>query len=639
MNNKKNAARSKSKNKAKVMLRSAVLTTGLTAQLLTGSSVAAHAEPATYEGDSFAYLSQYLGLGAAYAEPADDTLSDQPFEALGESGGDTGGGSSGTEIPEADLAWQSLTAESGDQSATLRYTKPRNFEDGRLEISGDDGMNYETVNPSNVSNLTDTSLTVTGLVNGKTYYFRFAIKSHSNVGYSNFVSATPKGTLPPTETPPPVETPPAAPAPAPTFEVPAPTTATTAPTTAPTTPAAGAEESIQVLAVSAGNLTTRSASLTRSTAEDGSSRAELRLTPQGISQASEQAARGETLAYRLPQLSGTAMQILLDGSTLAPLSSKANRLSVSTADVGITFPVERLRLSEAAQRLGVTSDQVSIRIEIEKTPVSTTPGAWTKAVGAVPVGDAYAFRMIASSGSKSTDINGYDRRYGEQTIPVPAGSDLASLGAVMLVDGKYVPIPVTFKDGQAILHTTGGNPVLLVRYDKPAESGKWFDSAVSASTTKGILEGREVAAPLDREAFARMTVRALGLESYSTNAASSLAALRSAGLYEGLPASVQSDGAITREEMIAILVNASRQFDLQLNALAPASTTAKNAFGDAGDVSEWADSYVETAYAAGLFRGDKGQIIAAQRQGTAGEAAALLVNLLRSTGLADPAGK
>jgi len=131
-----------------------------------------------------------------------------------------------------------------------------------------------------------------------------------------------------------------------------------------------------------------------------------------------------------------------------------------------------------------------------------------------------------------------------------------------------------------------------------------------------------------------MTVRALGLEAYGTNA-SPLAALRDAGLLDGLPENAQAGGAVTREEMIAILVNASRQFDLPLSKLGtPGSTSAQQAFPDSGSISDWAGSYVEEAYAAGLFQGDRGQIVA-QRQGTAGEAAALLVNLLHSTGLGD----
>lgn len=510
MSKKKNAARN---NKKKVILRSAVLTTGLTAQLLSGAPAVSNADPAAYDGDSFAYLSQYLGIGAAYAEPIDNPNT-QLEECEGENcGGGSPGGGIVIPIPE----------------------------------------------PSYVYTPVDRPV----------------------IAASN-----------------------------------------------------STEESIQVLAVSAGDLTGKSASLSRSTGQNGMPRAELRLNAEGLTLASQQAKRGETLAYRLPQLKATDMQIVFDGKTLAPLANNTNKLSVSTADIGIVFPVDRLRLNQAAERLGVSSDQVQIRIQIEKSAALTQANAWSKVAGAVPVGDAYTFRILASSGTKAAEITGYDKRYGQQMIPIPEGSDTNRLGAVMLVDGKYVPIPVTFKDGQAVLHTTGGNPVLLVRYEVPVASGKWFDSALGEASVKGILENREPSSTLDRESFARMAVRALGLEAYGANA-SSMAALRGAGLLEGMPDRSQTGEAITREEMIAILVNASRQFDLPLGTLGtPGTASVQDAFPDSGSVSDWAGSYIEVAYAAGLFQGDRGQI-AAQRQGTAGEAAALLVNLLHSTGLGD----
>jgi len=607
MSKKKNAARKNSKKK--VILRSAVLTTGLTAQLLSGAPAISNADPAAYDGDSFTYLSQYLGIGAAYAEPIDN-----PNAQLEEHEGETGGGSSpGIEDP----AWQSLKAQAGDTTVTLSYTKPENINDGVLEISQDGGTTFIKVPQSSISNFTHSSLTVIGLTNGQTYHFRFEVTKGSHVGYSNLVKATPIRTL---------------------VSVPADNSSGSFVPANPAPSAASAEESIQVLAVSAGDLTGRSASLIRSTGQNGTPRAELRLNAEGLTLASQQAKRGETLAYRLPQLKATDMQIVFDGKTLAPLANNMNKLSVSTADVGIAFPVDRLRLGQAAERLGVASDQVQIRIQIEKSAALTGEAAWSKVAGAVPIGNAYTFRMLASSGTKATEITGYDKRYGQQTIPIPDGADTSRLGAVMLVDGKYVPIPVTFKDGQAVLHTTGGNPVLLVRYELPAASGKWFDSALGEASVKGILEEREPSAALDRESFARMTVRALGLEAYGSGT-SSLSALRSAGLLDGLPDNAQTGGAITREEMIAILVNASRQFDLPLDTPGTSSgKSAQDAFPDSGSISDWASSYVEAAYAAGLFQGDRGQIVA-QRQGTAGEAAALLVNLLHRTGLGDVSTK
>ncbi|MCQ4087991.1 S-layer homology domain-containing protein [Saccharibacillus sp. JS10] len=515
MSKKKNSAQKN--NKKKVVLRSALLTTGLTAHLLSGAPAITNADPAAYDGDSFAYLSQYLGINSANAETIDNPNSVQMEDHGGET--DPGGGSNpGHEMP----------------------------------------------------------------------------------------------------TPPPVN------------NTPAPVTFV------PSTPAppANPEDSIQVLAVSAGNLTGQSASLVRSTGQNGTPNAELRLNAQGLTLASQQATRGETLAYRLPQLKGTDMQIVLDGTTLAPLATNTNKLSVSTADVGIVFPVDRLRVGQAAEILGVPADQVQIRIQIQKSAPVTDNNVWSKITGATPVGDAYTFRMLASSGTKTTEINGYDKRYGQQMIPVPEGSDTSQLGAVMLVGGKYVPIPVTFKDGQAVLHTTGGNPVMLVRYEAPTATGKWFDNALGESSAKGILEDRSPSAGLDREDFARMTVRALGLESYGSGR-SALSTLISAGLLDGLPQGTQTNGEVTREEMMAILINASRQFDLALNPLStPTSTDAKTAFSDSSNISNWADSYVEEAYAAGLFQGDRGKV-EAKRQGTAGEAAALLINLLHSTGLGD----
>ncbi len=95
----------------------------------------------------------------------------------------------------APSAPQNLTAYSGDQIVTLKWSKNTESDFLRYHIYGGTSSSPTTKIDSTTGSISDTTRTVGGLTNGTTYYFRITAVDSAGLesGYSNEVNAKPFG--------------------------------------------------------------------------------------------------------------------------------------------------------------------------------------------------------------------------------------------------------------------------------------------------------------------------------------------------------------------------------------------------------------------------------------------------------------
>lgn len=200
-------------------------------------------------------------------------------------------------------------------------------------------------------------------------------------------------------------------------------------------------------------------------------------------------------------------------------------------------------------------------------------------------------------------------------------------------------------DGSPSIKTTIDSPgayAVLLRSIHFADvaSTHWAAKEVEVLAARGIVDGMgaDLFAPksiLTREQFSKMLAGTLGLEP-ATPAESSFGdvpsskwsyswveAAAAAGIVEGDHGLFKPENALTREQMMTMLVRAVKE---RLGS-SQAQGTELSRFKDRGTISEWALPFVRQAVALKLVEGS-GELIQARATTTRAEAAVVLYRLL-----------
>jgi|GEM_PF-3522578 len=376
---------------------------------------------------------------------------------------------------------------------------------------------------------------------------------------------------------------------------------------------------------------------------------------EGVMQSSQDASKKETIAVRAKSLK-EAQNVYADiaGDAVSTLRDNQQRLAVITGDVAIEFPTVSVPVNDLVQQTGVSADKLKIEINIEKQPaaVKEQGNEWASRQNATVIGEPYKFSLNVNDGTSSTPIVQYGNRYAYQTIPIPEGvTDLNSLGAVMLLDGKYVPVPVRIVDeGHALLHTPTNVTVMLIqRHEDFADiADHWSKDDVRLMANKGNVQGDAQGQynpdkPLTRAEFADLLVKAFGLGHQDTagqgpqfNDLPADPALRESigivagdGLFNGMTdEQFAPDEGVTREQMITVLMRFYKEFELE-------STPDEQppVYSDSAQTSGWAQADVNAANEAGIITGYENATVRPLHVGTRAEATALIRRFLQKTNL------
>jgi len=503
-----------------------------------------------------------------------------------------------TELDTTPPAWPSGTLTASgitENSLELQWTAAQ-------DLSGVAG--YRVYQDGRMIGETDGSVqnySVTGLAAGTSYTFKVeAGDAHGNWsvdGPSLTVStASPPVSSPPGE--PPASPPPAAPAPS---ETPASPMSPTSP------PLPASAQPIPASALRPG--------------EDGVAR--VGLEP------------GKTEAV-LP--AGAAS--LLGGGTL---EIEGERFTVSI-DAGTLQAAMQGTAGNARLVVGIqTPEDAQVRAWIEN---GSGPNVRLRQAGPV---QTVTFAVLTESG---------------ETIPLPSGSILAQLvftydedtlderllGAYRYDEStgiwEFIPGAVDRSRNRVVVSGTDLRNVAILVYDRTfddVDAGHWVNDALKVLAAQHLVNGTtettfSPARPVTRAEYTAMLVRALGLRASQSATftdvedgawyAESVAAAAEAGLIRGREdGSFDPDGAITREEMAALLVRALQYLGGEAGEVGSDNPPPAD-FRDGDQISGWALADVARAVEAGLMKGIGGNLFAPRSAVTRAEAAQALFNLL-----------
>ncbi|MBB6176051.1 hypothetical protein HNQ82_000862 [Anoxybacillus tengchongensis] len=294
-------------------------------------------------------------------------------------------------------------------------------------------------------------------------------------------------------------------------------------------------------------------------------------------------------------------------------------VNVQTDRASYKLPVVEIqaKLAEVAQKLGSSTDNVKIAIEITKV---------NPPQGISAVSDAVEFHIVATANGKSEVITRFtqyvERELKGSKVFIPHRSVAVRVDA----NGKLVSVPTVFNGDQATVKSLTNSTYVVVENNKTfadVDGGKtWAEAYIEALASKYIIKGKteQTFAPkenMTRAQFAVLLVRALGLpsESYDKrfkdvkgtewfNENGELAAAVKYGIVQGKGNGLFAPNApVTRAEAAVMF---KRALELSfLNYDQTQLNTAKKVtdFKDAAQIQAWAKDGVEKMYQAGIFTG------------------------------------
>ncbi|MCG3084108.1 S-layer homology domain-containing protein [Anoxybacillus sp. LAT_35] len=324
-------------------------------------------------------------------------------------------------------------------------------------------------------------------------------------------------------------------------------------------------------------------------------------------------------------------------------------VNVQTDKASYKLPVAEIqaKLTEIAQKLGSSIDNVKIAVEITKV---------NPPQGVTAVSDAVEFNVVATANGKSETITRFtqyvERELKGSKVFVPQRSVAVRVDA----NGNLVSVPTVFNGDQATVKSLTNSTYVVVENNKTfvdVDNGKtWAEAYVEALASKYIIKGKtdQTFAPkenMTRAQFAVLLVRALGLpsETYDKrfkdvkgtewfNENGELAAAVKHGIIQGKGNGVFAPNApVTRAEAAVMFKRALELSFLNYDMTQLDSTKKVTDFTDASQVKTWAKDSVEKMYQAGIFTGRENKRFVPAGYMTRAEVAKALAEFLASAKL------
>ncbi|MCR2806893.1 S-layer homology domain-containing protein [Paenibacillus soyae] len=405
---------------------------------------------------------------------------------------------------------------------------------------------------------------------------------------------------------------------------------------------AGAVIGALIPAVNSSQETPNSASLDVVKSADGKQLAKFKVLKDGIEAAVKAAKKRDTIEIVVPSVKGSSrVEADIPSAAIQLLASKSVMLSIQTGDIGVRIPSSALPLDAAAKQLGVDAAKLELKLKIEKVASASA--------------ESYELTFTAGANGQEVSFTQMQGQFAAMIVPIAKPVAAPKKGAAYIIEnGVRYPVPVTFdEEGRAHIHSTRtGTFVIEERNETFADTtGHWAAEALDVMGSKGVLESDETGkfnpdAQISRVEFARLIVRALGLEGSDTghsenpfhdidSNASYAAAVQiavNAGLFKGIAeGTFAPDRMMTREQMAAVLVRAAAAFQLELPSVQGGATV--DSFRDMDSVSDWAKDDMRKAIESGLLQGTGGGQIASQKAGTKSQSAVVIMKLLQQAGL------
>ncbi|CAI6086650.1 hypothetical protein COHCIP112018_05112 [Cohnella sp. JJ-181] len=428
----------------------------------------------------------------------------------------------------------------------------------------------------------------------------------------------------------------------------------TPPVVEPYIPPASSDDGVAIIVDGSTRERTATASVTT---VDGKKTTLVSVVSRKIGAALAEAAQGYVITIPVANQSDIVIGEL-DAQTVKNMEDKQAVLEVKTEKAGYTLPAAQIDVSAIASKLGtnVALSDIKIRVEIANVPaqdVKFTPTAGEKFQIVAPAAD---FSIKAVYQGREVTVDKFNA-YVERRIAIPDGIDPSKIttGVVVLEDGSvlHVPTKVTQVDGRyyAVINSLT-NSVYSVIYNLKTFAdiaGHWARASIEDMASRLVVNGGADDKYLPDEAitraeFAAMMVRALGLHaadepaSFSDVAASdwyagAVSIASAYGLLQGYPdGTFGPSRSISRQEAMSIAARAMKIAGLDTAIASDQRSRWLAAFGDAGQVGEWAKEAAALNVKHGVIGGNAG-LIRPQAPITRAETAAVVQRLLRQADL------
>lgn len=324
-------------------------------------------------------------------------------------------------------------------------------------------------------------------------------------------------------------------------------------------------------------------------------------------------------------------------------------VNVQTDKASYKLPVAEIqaKLTEIAQKLGSSIDNVKIAVEIKKV---------NPPQGVTAVSDAVEFNVVATANGKSETITRFTQYVERELKGLKVFVPQRSVAVRVNANGNLVSVPTVFNGDKATVKSLTNSTYVVVENNKTfvdVDNRKtWAEAYIEALASKYIVKGKtdQTFAPkenMTRAQFAVLLVRALGLpsETYDRrfkdvkgtewfNENGELAAAVKYGIIQGKGNGVFAPNApVTRAEAAVMFKRALELSFLNYDMAQLDSTKKVTDFKDASQVKAWAKDSVEKMYQAGIFTGRENNRFVPAGYMTRAEVAKALAEFLASAKL------
>nr|AYQ75732.1 hypothetical protein EAV92_19000 [Cohnella candidum] len=351
----------------------------------------------------------------------------------------------------------------------------------------------------------------------------------------------------------------------------------------------------------------------------------------------------------------------LNGQMVKNMEGKQAVVEIKTDKAAYTLPAQQINIDAVSDKIGksVSLQDIKVQIEIaaptaDKVKVvedAAEKGTFTLVVPSVE------FTVKAIYGEKTVEVSAFNA-YVHRTIAIPDGVDPNKIttGIVVEPDGsvRHVPTKIVVIDGKyyATINSLTNSTYSVVWHPLAFSdvANHWAKGAVNDMGSRMVIEGTgggqfSPDRDITRAEFAAIIVRGLGLK--LDNGAPPFSDVKATDWYSGAVNTAYAykliagfeDGTfrpndnITREQAMVVLSKAMKVTGLKDKLSVPSAVAVLRPFGDAAEVSPWAQSSVADSVQAGIVSGRSDAKLVPTDFMTRAEVATMIQKLLQKSGL------
>ena len=346
-------------------------------------------------------------------------------------------------------------------------------------------------------------------------------------------------------------------------------------------------------------------------------------------------------------------QVQLTGDFITKTAQANVSLKVQSGNGSYTLPAQEIKLSEVAQKLGVSANDVKITVVIAslKTDEVATIKENANKQGLILVGAPLVFKIEATAGDKKVEVNNFST-YVSRGINLPGSVEgNRTVGAVKNYDGTLSPVPTQFSQegGKwvAEIKRKSNSTYMVVTQNKSFADVKshWAKEDIDILASKLIINGMNEKefmpeGKVTRAQLASIIVRSLGLTGNSTSVkfsdvnnsdwyAGVIGAAVDAGIVSGYKDNTFKPNAfVTKEETAAMVVRAMNFAGDDTNIAADEVNQQLTKLADGSKINDWAKSAVAVAVKKGVIQGNEKKIFAPKGNSSRAEATVMIKKML-----------